>query len=184
MTITDIRERWEIRSDGTHVDDAPARQPNYREIMNDPWHPDRPSEWEPVPEVYREKLIAVKGYFSPQQMKLWEAIMRSQWFLLPNTFFDRNGDRLRAKHYDNTKKPYITIQGVPAPYNSLTELVGKMRELDGEYVTEDDTRSFSVMNIDAMVAERIEPITRRKAYQLISEIRARGANIYPEIRIA
>lgn len=183
MSVTHIRERWDVRADGSHVDDPAVTKPSIREIMYDPWHPDRPQEWEKVPEEYKEKLLAVRGYFSPKQKRLWEAIMSSQWYLLPNTFYDRNGDRLRAKRHDNTKTDYITIKGIPAPYNSLTELIGKMRELDGTYVEGDDEREFSVMNIDAMTAARIEPITRQKAHQLISEIRARGIPIYPEIRI-
>lgn len=158
-------------------------RPTLRDIMFDPWHPDRPAEWEPVPERFREHLLATRGIFTPQQMRLWEAIMRSQWYLLPNTFYDRNGERLRARHWNNTKTDYITIRGIPAPYNSLTELIGKMRELDGEYVQDDDDREFSVMHIDAMTAERIEPITVHKAHQLIARIRARGALIYPEIHL-
>lgn len=181
MTITQIKPRYEYADEELRdLRPAPA---NIREIMRDPWHPDRPTEWEPVPERFKPMLYTTRGYFTPEQMRLWEAIMKSQWYLLANSFYDRNGERLRAKRYDNRKHNYITVKGIPAPYHSLNELIGKMTELDGEYVEDATDRSFSVMNIDAMMASRIEVLTRTQAHRLIKAIRARGADIYPEIRI-
>lgn len=153
----------------------------------DPNPADRPSEWAKIPDEVLERLLPsaglrevegpdgtvhvfnMHGLLTPAQKAEIDAIARGHWFLVRN---DIGGvERLRCGRCGG-KHPYFTLACVERPFHGLQQFTLLLSQQAGA----------APGVLDALMGRyirpgSIQPITRRKAQQLIGRIRGRGEAI-------
>lgn len=150
----------------------------------DPAPVDKPAEWSRVPDEVLERLLPaggvrevegpdgttrlfnLHGLLTPAQKAEIDRIARGHWFLIRN---DVGGvERLRCGRCGQ-RHPYFTLACVERPFHGLQQFTLLLSQQAGA----------SPGVLDALMGRyikpgSIEPITRRKAQQLIGRIRGRG----------
>jgi len=108
-------------------------------------------------------------------------ILRGRWFLI------RNGgilSRSRCKRCGSWKHPYLTLGCIEKPYNGMGEIVALIEKQQQRGVArvvkrlkgyrQPIDKPLYDTTLDAVEIGAIEPITARKAKELIDRINAKG----------
>jgi len=119
-----------------------------------------PTEWDTIPAEILAKLQPRNGIYTPEQAKELQRIANGRFFLLRNDGPDGEVKECGRCHRNHM---YFTMMCVEVPFCGLGELVGFIKKQRGNDLQYEVIRWGS-----------IEPITYKKAEELVTRIEMRG----------